>query len=66
MDIHRDRSRRWLWLSQEAYVEKILSKYGMENANLVSTPLAPHFKLSKDGCPQTEIEKKVMSPETRS
>ena len=61
MDIQWDRSWRRLWLSQETYMEKIFSKYGMENAKAISTPLAPHFKLSKEGCPQIAGEIKAMS-----
>ncbi|CAL0318564.1 unnamed protein product [Lupinus luteus] len=33
----------------------------MSNAQVVSTPLANHFKLSLDQCPKTDEEKKYMS-----
>ncbi|MCI85061.1 hypothetical protein A2U01_0106340, partial [Trifolium medium] len=33
----------------------------MGNAKLVSTPLASHFRLSKDQSPQTEEEKESMA-----
>ncbi|KAL4347437.1 hypothetical protein GQ457_17G004910 [Hibiscus cannabinus] len=45
MEIHRDRSSRKLWLSQQIYVEKVLDRFGMSNAKPVSTPLANQFKL---------------------
>jgi len=28
MEIHRDRSSKKLWLSQQGYVEKVLDKFG--------------------------------------
>ncbi|CAM6121348.1 unnamed protein product [Calypogeia fissa] len=60
MEIHRDREKRQLWLSQRQYVEKMLAKYGMENAKPVSTPLASHFKLSQKDYPSTESERIAM------
>ena len=33
----------------------------MQNAKLVSIPLASHFKLSKDVCPKTQEEMAYMS-----
>ena len=45
-----------LWLSQEEYVKKVLSRFSMSYAKLVNTPLATHFKLSKEQSPTTEEE----------
>ncbi|KAL0378427.1 UNVERIFIED_CONTAM: Retrovirus-related Pol polyprotein from transposon TNT 1-94 [Sesamum radiatum] len=56
MEIHRDRGSRKLWLSQQAYVEKVLDRFGMSKAKPVSTPLANHFKLSLEQCPKTDRE----------
>ncbi|CAM6087793.1 unnamed protein product [Calypogeia fissa] len=38
----------------------MFAKYGMENAKLVNTPLASHFKLSQKDCPSTESERIAM------
>ncbi|XP_037492286.1 uncharacterized protein LOC119369668 [Jatropha curcas] len=57
MKISRDRKKRKLWLSQEKYIEKVLSRFNMSNAKLVSTPLAGHFKLNLSQCPSSEKEK---------
>ena len=46
MRIIRDRSNGTLKLSQSKYVKKVLSRFNMNEAKLVSTPLASHFKLS--------------------
>ena len=46
MKITRDRSKKLLWLSQESYVEKLLERFNMHKAKLVSMPLAGHFRLS--------------------
>jgi len=56
MEIHRDRSSKKLWLSQQGYVEKVLDRFGMSNTKPVSTPLANHFKLSSNQCPNTDKE----------
>ena len=41
-----DRDAKRLWLSQASYVKKVLERFSMKNAKLVSTPLANHFHLS--------------------
>ena len=56
MEIHRDRSSKKLWLSQQGYVEKVLDRFGMSNVKPVSTPLANHFKLSSNQCPKIDKE----------
>eukprot|EP00253_Pinus_taeda_P028030 PITA_28030 len=61
MEIFRDRSNGKLWLSQQKYIEKILSRFGMNNVKPVSVPLASHFKLSSSLCPNSDDEKEYMS-----
>ena len=47
MEIARDRQRGTLCLTQNRYLKKVLQRFGMsEKTKPVSTPLAPHFKLS--------------------
>ena len=48
MEIHKDRSSRKLWLSQQSYIEKVLNRFGMNSAKPVRNLLAYHFKLSLD------------------
>ena len=48
MRIIRDKTNGTLKLSQAEYVKKILSKFNMNEAKLVSTPLGNHFKLNKE------------------
>ena len=50
-----------LTLSQGEYIEKVLERFRMHNAKPVSTPLASHFKLSKEMCPKTQEEIEYMS-----
>ncbi|KAF2289275.1 hypothetical protein GH714_033772 [Hevea brasiliensis] len=52
MEITRDRSVGKLFLSQQAYVEKVLKSLIMNNARPVTVPLAAHFKLSADMSPK--------------
>jgi hypothetical protein len=48
-------------LSQGEYIEKVLERFRMQNAKPVSTPLANHFKLTKEMCPKTQEEIEYMS-----
>ena len=61
MKICRDRKNRTLMLSQADYVEKVLQRFSMENAKVVSTPLPGHLKLTKEMCPKTQEEADKMS-----
>jgi len=54
MEIRRDRKAGTLYLSQGRYLEKVLGRFNMDNCKVVSTPLAAHFRLSAECCPQTE------------
>jgi len=56
MRIIRDKDKGILKLSQTEYVKKVISRFSMDNAKPVSTPLGNHFKLSKDQSPQIELE----------
>ena len=55
------RNSGMLRLSQEEYVKKVLSGFSMSEAKPVSTPLAAHFKLSKEQSPTTEEERGHMA-----
>ena len=64
MEKHMDRGSKKLWLSQQSYIEKVLDRFGMKNAKLVSTPLVNHFRLSLDQCSKStkEIEDMAKVP----
>jgi len=61
MRITRDRKNKKLTLFQIEYIEKVLKIFNMHNATPVSIPLASHFKLSKEMCPNTQEEMDYMS-----
>ncbi|KAH9291356.1 hypothetical protein KI387_043454, partial [Taxus chinensis] len=61
MRISWDRKEWKLTLSQEEYIKKVLERFNMQDAKPVGTPLAGHFKLSKEQCPKTEQERNQMS-----
>ena len=46
MEIHKERAIGRLWLSRSGYLRKVLERFKMENAKLVSTPLVNPFILS--------------------
>ncbi|RVX10077.1 Retrovirus-related Pol polyprotein from transposon TNT 1-94 [Vitis vinifera] len=60
IQIHRDRSRGILGLSQKAYIDKVLSRFGMSNCAPGDTPVAKGDKFSLHQCPKNELEKKDM------
>jgi Reverse transcriptase (RNA-dependent DNA polymerase) len=56
LKIHRDRNKGILGLSQQAYIDKILKRYGIENYKPGNTHIAKRDKYSLDQCPKTELE----------
>ena len=62
MEISRDRKLGMLYLSQKEYMRKVLKRFGMnEKSKPVSTPLAPHFKLSASMSLKNDAEWEYMS-----
>ncbi|RVW22059.1 Retrovirus-related Pol polyprotein from transposon TNT 1-94 [Vitis vinifera] len=61
MRIIRDKANGTLKLSQSEYVKKVLSRFNMNEAKPVSTPLGSHFKLSKEQSSKTDEEGDHMS-----
>jgi hypothetical protein len=61
MEITRDRKAGLLFLSQHAYIEKVLQCFNMHDAQPVSTPIAPHFKLSVEQCASSDEDIEYMS-----
>ena len=59
--IIRDKANGTLKLSQSEYVKKVLSRFNMNEAKSVSTPLGSYFKLNKEQSPKTEEERDYMS-----
>ncbi|KAE8698301.1 hypothetical protein F3Y22_tig00110599pilonHSYRG00009 [Hibiscus syriacus] len=60
MRIKRDTKLGTLMLSHAEYINKVLSRFNMQDAKPVSTPLGVHFRLSKDQSPKTEEERAHM------
>ena len=56
IQIHRDRSRGILGLSQKSYIEKVLKRFGMQDCKPGDTPIAKGDKFSLDQCPKNELE----------
>ena len=47
MQIIKDRDSKTLYLSQSDYVNKVLTRFNMEDSKPVTIPLSAHFQLSK-------------------
>ncbi|GMP88804.1 hypothetical protein CsSME_00040650 [Camellia sinensis var. sinensis] len=66
MEIKRDRKKGTVCLTQTQYLKKVLDRFGINGkTKAVSTPLAPHFKLSASLSPRTEEERKYAMVCTR-
>jgi hypothetical protein len=61
MRITRDGKNRKSTFPQGEYIEKVLERFRIHNAKPVSTPLASHFKLTKEMCPKTQEDIEYMS-----
>ncbi|KAI3472952.1 hypothetical protein Pfo_029198 [Paulownia fortunei] len=62
IEISRDRTRGKLCLTQKQYLKKVLQHFGMiENSKPVSTPLAPHLKISAQLSPKNDEEREYMA-----
>ena len=49
--IYRDRSKRIIGLSQSTYLDKVLERFGMEEAKKGFFPMSHGINLSKTQCP---------------
>ena len=56
IQIHRDRSRGILGLSQKGYIEKILRRFNMHSCSPCAAPVQKGDKLAKSQCPQNDKE----------
>ena len=60
MNISRNREKSSILLNQKSYILSVLKFFFMEDAKLVSVPVAAHLQLSKDQSPKTVSEKAKM------
>ena len=58
--ISRDRRAKKLFMSQEQCIEKVLQRFKMDKAKVVSSLLATYFKLTIQQSPITDEERKDM------
>ena len=57
----RDRKNKLLALSQASYIDKIVTRFGMENSKRGLLPFRHGIHLSKEQSPKTPEEKELMS-----
>ena len=56
IEIHRDRSKWVLGLSQKAYIEKILKKFSMHKCSPSPTPIVKGDRYEDFQCPRNQYE----------
>jgi Reverse transcriptase (RNA-dependent DNA polymerase) len=59
--IYRDRSKRFIGLSQNTYIDKVLNRFSMQNSKKGFMPMNHGAQLSKTQCPLTTDEQNIMS-----
>ena len=60
IQIHRDRSKGILGLSQRGCIETVLKRFNMHSCSSCAAPIQKGDKLSKSQCPQDEKERAEM------
>ncbi|KAL9253059.1 Retrovirus-related Pol polyprotein from transposon TNT 1-94-like protein [Drosera capensis] len=58
IQIHRDRLKGVLGLSQKGYIDKVLKRYGMQDCKPGDTPVAKGDKFSLNKCPKNGLKPK--------
>ena len=58
--IDRDRKNHTISFSQAAYVQKIVERFGMEDANPLSIPITPGHNLTKSQSPANDSDTEDM------
>jgi hypothetical protein len=56
IEIHRDRRKGVLGLSQKSCIEKVLRKFNMHNCNPTPAPIVKGVKFGKFQCPGNQYE----------
>ena len=61
LKIEWDRTSKLISFPQEAYIDKILSQFNLQDSKTHITPIDPNICLSKDQCSSTDKEKVAIS-----
>ncbi|KAL0389043.1 UNVERIFIED_CONTAM: Copia protein [Sesamum calycinum] len=64
LEIHRDRSRGVLGLSQKNYIEKVLKRYGIQDCKPGDTPVTKGDKFSLKQCPKNNFGRKRVAEDS--
>ena len=59
--IEQNRTSESISVSQEAYIDKMMSQFHLEDSKTHTTPIDPNIQLTKDQCSSTDDEKVTMS-----
>jgi Reverse transcriptase (RNA-dependent DNA polymerase) len=60
ISIHRNRGKKEMYMDQSHYIQQVLEKFNMEQANPCFTPMDTNLKLTKEMQPKTEEDKTAM------
>jgi hypothetical protein len=60
IEVERDRENRVITFSQSAYIQKVVQRFGLEDAKPLSVPILPGHNLTKSQSPTTEREAEEM------
>ncbi|KAJ7962614.1 Retrovirus-related Pol polyprotein from transposon TNT 1-94 [Quillaja saponaria] len=60
IEIHRDRSRHLLGLSQRAYIDRVLDRFNMHKCKPGDVPVVKGDRFSLDQCPVNDFQREFM------
>ena len=60
MHIIQNKDKKFFFLSQSGYIDKVLKHFNMEKGKALSTPLPSYVKLSLNDCPKSDTKKAKM------
>ena len=61
LKIKRDRTSKSISFSQEAYIDKMMSQFHLEDSKMHTTPIDSNIRVTNDQCSSTDGEKVAMS-----
>lgn len=62
LQIYRNRHERIMLVHQQYYIQKIIKKFELQNAKMVSSPMETNIKYCKDGIYGGTVERSIVVP----
>ena len=64
-DVHRDRGKRLLRITQTKAIRALIEKAGLDKCNAVDTPVTAGFVFTKKDCPQDDLQRTAVASQQK-